>query len=215
MEKSDWEARWREGRIGFHQSEINPYLVEHGDFLAGGRTERVLVPLCGKSRDMDWLRGHFDEVVGVEIVEDGVRAWFEEHEEPYRRDHHDVGVQYSGRGITLYAADIFDIHQGVLGRVDAVYDRAALVALPLDMRRRYATHLAGMLEPGARMLLVTLEYDPEATDGPPFAVNPDHVRELYARDFELEYFEGEPADGLPPRFEGVPVNTGVWELRRR
>ena len=82
--------------------------------------------------------------------------------------------RYSADGIDIFAGDIFEITADVLGPVDAVYDRAALVALPEGMRRRYAAHLAGITAV-APQLLVTFEYDQAEMDGPPFSITEEEA----------------------------------------
>lgn len=48
---------------------------------------------------------------------------------------------YSAENIDMFTGDIFELSSEMLGPVDAIYDRAALVALPKEMRKRYAGHL--------------------------------------------------------------------------
>ena len=52
-----------------------------------------------------------------------------------------------------------------------MYDRASLIALPPEMRERYARHLAGILPPATQILLITLDYPQPEMPGPPFAVS--------------------------------------------
>lgn len=186
MSELDWQERWREGRIGFHQQRYTQALVQYADELWGtGGLGRVLVPLCGKTLDMVYLRERADEVVGVEYVRQAVEEFFDERGlEPVI----DAGppLRYRAGGYTLYVADFFDVTRADVGEIDAVFDRASLVALPPDVRPRYADHLRTLLPSGARMLLVTFDYHQSRMNGPPFSVPPEEVDELFADGFALE-----------------------------
>jgi thiopurine S-methyltransferase len=173
-----WLERWTEGRIGFHRADANPRLVEHHQ-NALGACLRVLVPLCGKSVDLEWLvvRGH--EVVGVELSELAAQAFFSERGfTPERREAGKL-VEYRYGGVAILCGDFFDVTPNDIGYFDGAYDRAALIALPSDVRPRYVQHLATLLAPKAKLLLVTLQFDAEG--GPPFSVTPEEVTASYPR----------------------------------
>ena len=148
---------------------------------------RVLVPLCGKSLDLDWLaeRGH--EVVGVEFVQTAVDAYFAERGiEPVRSNVDGFPVASRG-GVKLVVADFFRVHAGVTGTCDAVYDRGAWVAIAPEDRQRYVATLRSLLRPGARVLLVNFEHD--VGSGPPHSIAAEEIRSTW-RDFALElHFE--------------------------
>jgi len=177
MDNAGWFERWRDGRIGFHEGRANVFLDRHAGRLAG--RPRVLVPLCGKAEDLAYLAARGHRVVGVELVEDAVRAFFAEHGLAPAIAQRGALVEYATDAITLYAGDIFETSPELVGPLDAIYDRAALIALPPEVRPRYVEHLR-RLAPGALVLQVTLEYPPDALRGPPYAVVEDEVRELYA-----------------------------------
>lgn len=196
MESSFWIARWAEGRIGFHEGKPNAYLRRHAGRLDAAR--RVLLPLCGKALDLSYLAGLGHEVIGVELVEDAVRQFFDE--QGIRPDVRPRGgfVEYTADTITIFAGDMFAADATLLGRIDAVYDRAALIALPPDMRPRYAAHVRALVGTGPT-LLVTLEYASGVMEGPPFAVFEDDVRSLYTG-AHVEMIDEGPAHSarLPP-----------------
>lgn len=198
MELEDWGDRWRDGQIGFHQGDVNALLARHADAVWGAeRPRRLLVPLCGKSLDMVYLADVADEVVGVEYVEQAVQEFFSER----RLDPQvDPGppIRYRADRYTLYAADVFTVGVGELGPIDAVFDRAAMVALDEPTRAAYARHLAELTAPGARMLLITFDYDQARMPGPPFAVSTDEVARCYGDTFDIE--ELSARDALDDRF---------------
>jgi len=202
----DWLARWRDGRTGFHEDAPNALLVRHAARLAGRR--RVLVPLCGKAEDLAYLASLGHVVVGVELAERAVRAFFAQHGLEPAIAPHGPFTSYSAGAITLLAGDWFAATPELIGPVDAVYDRAALVALPPELRPRYAAHLRSLLAPGATSIVITLEYDPSAMTGPPFAVLEAELRSLYAG-AAIELLEERVAP-----FGGKCAQTGTAAIER-
>ena len=67
MKKDFWLERWERGETGFHQNEINPYLIRDWQNLYPTHGSKVFVPLCGKTKDMIWLRQQGHLVIGVEL----------------------------------------------------------------------------------------------------------------------------------------------------
>ncbi len=185
MEADFWHQRWRDNLIGFHQHEFNPYLLEYWPQLQLDEAGSVLVPLCGKSLDLRWLaRRH--SVHGVELSPRAVEDFFtEQHLDFSRRAEGEFSICET-TGITLYCGDFFKLSSAVLGKVSAVYDRAALIALPADMRVAYVTHLNGLCPPGARMLLLTMAYNQAEMNGPPFSVEDAEVHALFDSDWRVE-----------------------------
>lgn len=196
MEKDFWLQRWAAGRIGFHSPTVNPALQRHhADVLAGHR--RVLVPLCGKSVDLWWLRDQGHEVVGIELAERAVQDFFEEAGVSPRRRTEGALSAWHTDGLTLLQGDFFELS----GRFDAVWDRAALVALPPPMRERYARHLHTLVDgPG---LLVSFDYPQQERSGPPFAVPNDEV---------IRHFP--QARGLETQEITEVMNARGWGLSR-
>lgn len=180
MHPEFWRDRWREGAIGFHEGAPNAYLVEHVAKLTG----RVLVPLCGKTEDLAFLAAQGHEVIGIELVEDAVRAFFAEHGVTPTITPRGAVTHYNAGTITLIAADVFAVTRDDVGAIDSIYDRAALVALPPELRTRYVAHLGALVPPETPVLLITLEYAEGQLEGPPFAVRDAEVRERY-RSVEL------------------------------
>jgi len=222
MEPEFWQQRWRQGEIGFHLEQPNPRLVAHWPALALPAAARVLVPLCGKSRDLAWLaeRGH--EVIGVELSPIAVADFFHEQFGP---SHPLPGSsrcgnfdRYRAGNLEILCGDCFDLERSLLGPLDAVYDRAALVALPEPLRARYAKLLTELLPSGAQMLLVTFEYPQAEMSGPPFSVGPDAVQNLYGADFAIDLLASEDILDAEPRFRQRGLQTlheHVFHLRRR
>src|SRR3954465_9799823 len=157
MKPDYWLERWQEGRIGFHRPGANPRLVQHANVFKD--VVRVLVPLCGKSVDLEWLAVHGFEVVGVELSEQAAQAFFVERGfSPVRRERGSF-IEYQHGPVTILVGDFFATNSEQLGHFDGPYDRAPMIALPSELRARYAAHLPTLLTPKAKLLLVTLFFD--------------------------------------------------------
>ena len=185
MDAEFWHQRWRENQIGFHQEKVNSRLRKFWPGLGLPRGATVFVPLCGKSLDMLWLRGTGHRVLGVEISSDACAGFFRENGIAFERMVGDRFTRFVSDGIELFAGDFFALTAEDLDGVAAVYDRAALVALPTAMRSEYVTRLAGLLPGETPVLLISMSYDQTRMQGPPFSVDDDEVRRLYGGTFEI------------------------------
>jgi thiopurine S-methyltransferase len=215
MDAAFWHRRWAENRIGFHQDAPTPLLLGHWSALGVPRDASVFVPLAGKSRDMAWLAAQGHRVLGVELSRLAVEQFFAEHGLRPDVETTRYGRHYRAGGIELVCGDAFALDADALRGCAAVFDRAALIALPPDMRRRYAGELYASLPSGCRGLLVTLEYPQHEKDGPPFSVGEDEVRALYGRDWRVERLERRPIPREHPgRVVGVSrLETAVYALQ--
>lgn len=218
MNPDFWHQRWREGHIGFHQDAPTPLLLKHWRSLQLPADAKVFVPLAGKSHDMAWLAAQGHRVLGVELSQAAVEAFFAEHGlQPQRHDSR-YGMHYTAEYIELICADAFGLDQAALADCSAVFDRAALIALPPDMRQRYVSELYARLPAGCRGLLITLEYPQAEKAGPPFSVKEDEVRALFARDWQVTTLERREILAGQTQFiaEGVTaLETVVYRLDRR
>lgn len=179
MESEFWHQRWRNNEIGFHEDDVHPLLERHWNSLDVAAGARVFVPLCGKSLDMAMLHERGHEVVGIDLSPLAIDAFFSgQGLSPQTARVRGLERRTANR-YDLLVGDIFALRPELLGRVDAVYDRASLIALPPDMRVRYATLLRELLPSGIPILLITLEYRVSAFDPPPFSVTIDDVETLF------------------------------------
>lgn len=179
MDPAFWLERWQQNQIGFHQAEINAHLQDFWGVLALPHGSSVFVPLCGKSRDMLWLRAQGHPVLGVEISPIAVNDFFRENGLVPQRRHEGAFERCTADGLEILCGDFFALTSGELAAVAGVYDRASLIALPAEMRARYARHLQHILPAAAEILLITVEYPQAQMDGPPFCVHQAEVEQLY------------------------------------
>ena len=206
-----WLARWRDGRTGFHEGRPNELLDRHRARLSGAR--RVLVPLCGKAVDLAYLAAHGHEVVGVELAEQAVEAFFAEHALAPVVTRRGALVEYRAGAITVLAGDMFAVTPELIGAVDALYDRAALIALPPELRPPYVALIRRLLPSGARGLIITAEYDQSLMTGPPFAVLEDELRALYAG-ATIELLDEQPLRGTGKCSQsGVPATERCFAVQ--
>ncbi|MDV6318739.1 thiopurine S-methyltransferase [Chromohalobacter sp. HP20-39] len=208
MATDEWLARWQEGRIGFHRSAPHDALMRHWPSLGTQPGGKVLVPLCGKSLDMRWLAAQGHPVLGLELSSLAIEQFMAEGEAPISRYTQGAFTCCRQGSIELWCGDFFHFHTAQVEELSAFYDRAALIALPEATRQRYAFHLAQLLLPGARGLLISLVDTHSSEGGPPYTVADDEVERLFAANFELTHLEKRPPDESGKQ-------ESVWSLVRR
>lgn len=207
MEADFWHQMWRSGRVGFHQPDVNAFLIKHWKKLNLSGHEQVFVPLCGKSLDMLWLNQQGHAVLGVELSEQALQAFVTEHDLQVSLVQYPRFRRYEMDGMSLLSGDFFDVSVKECSEVKAVYDRAALVALPPEMRQQYASHLKAVLAPGVPILLIAMDYDQSLQSGPPFAVSALEVKALFEDRFKIEKVESDTFER-----KGVQTTENVFVL---
>jgi len=189
VEHEFWHERWRSGRIGFHRSDVHPFLRRHFTRLGIRPGDAMFVPLCGKTVDMVWLREQGARVDGVEISPVAVEAFFSESGFAVTESTIEAFRMFEGEGIRLYCGDFFDLKREIIGDCHAVYDRAALIAFPEEQRKSYIRHLMKVVQPDTPILLITLEYPQAQMEGPPFAVTHGEIEHLFGSAYTIEVLE--------------------------
>jgi thiopurine S-methyltransferase len=218
MDKAFWQERWLRRDIGFHQPHIHEQLTRLWPSLDLARGSAVFVPLAGKSRDMVWLATQGHRVVGVELSDIAVREFFEEGGKTPKRTSAGRFEISSAGPFSIYCGDFFDFPAEALKDVAAVYDRAALIALPPDMRARYAETLERIVPRNAVIFLIGIDYPEHEIIGPPFAVTSGEIDRLFGAAFEITVLEAR--DGLAAsdnlKRRGVTrLEETAYLLRRR
>lgn len=210
MDPTFWHRRWEANEIGFHESKPNPMLVAYFNALSLAKGSRVFVPLCGKTLAISWLLSNGYRIAGAELSELAIRQLFAELGiEPEITELGPITL-YRATDIDIFVGDIFDLTRKMLGPVDAVFDRAALVALPENMRVRYAKHLIDITR-NAPQLLITYDYDQTLMQGPPFAVSRDEVSRHYEVNYEISSLAN--LDLMFGRAATIAAKEHVWLLK--
>ena len=212
MEHSFWHSKWEANEIGFHEGQVNSLLASHIGALDLPEGARVFLPLCGKTADIGWLLSKGYRVAGAELSRIAIDQLFEDLGISPVVEERGSLLQYRAEGIAIFVGDIFDVTAEALGAVDAVYDRAALVALPDSLRARYATHVSAITG-NARQFLITFDYDQSVMPGPPFSITQSMVRSMYAESFDIASLASEPVAG---KLKGiVDAMEEAWILTAR
>ena len=219
MNAEFWHNRWQEKRIGFHQPDVNPLLTKYFTQLNLPANSRIFAPLCGKSVDMIWLAKQGFDIVGIELVESAVQAFFIENDISYTIKPHSENSDIkcyqgtlSGQTIALWAADIFTLTSHDIGHVDAVYDRAALIAMPPELRLQYSQQVCSLSQ-NSPQLLLTLNYDQNERAGPPFSISPEQIQQYYSAYYQIYQLEEESSilNAAPE----MAVTEPVWLLKKK
>ncbi|MEM6252728.1 MAG: thiopurine S-methyltransferase [Cyanobacteria bacterium P01_D01_bin.156] len=210
MDTGFWRQKWEQNQIAFHRSKANPLLVNHFEKLALSEGARVFVPLCGKTLDIAWLLSRGYRVAGAELIEIAIEQLFQELDvEPTISDTGKL-KRYSAENIDIFVGNIFDLSSTMLGSINAIYDRAALVALPQEIRPRYTTHLMEITAT-APQLLVSYEYDQTVMQGPPFSISAEEVCHHYDNGYTLNLLN---SNQVPGGLKGKCAATeNVWLLQ--
>lgn len=210
MDANFWHQKWERNEIGFHRSTVNPQLINHFNALSLAENSRIFLPLCGKTLDIGWLLTHNIRVVGVELSEMAIRQLFIGLGIVPAVTENNGMQHYQAENIDIFAGDLFNLSGEMLGNVDAIYDRAALVALPGEMCHQYAAHLIAITH-SAPQLLICFEYDQTLMPGPPFSISDTEIHQHYESSYELILLESEE---VPGGLKGkCAAREKVWLLR--
>ncbi|MGL1919391.1 MAG: thiopurine S-methyltransferase [Hyphomicrobiales bacterium] len=206
MQHDFWHQKWQDNKIGFHEAQANKLLTQNISKLALAKGAKIFIPLCGKTLDIDWLLTKDYSVVGAELSELAINQLFEQLNITPKTEQLDGLVRYYAPNISIYVGDIFNLTSEIIGKIDAIYDRAALVALPAKTRVDYANHMMKITRT-APQLLVCYEYDQNLMSGPPFSINAAEVQTHYANAYNITLSETDKATGK------VKATENVWLLK--
>lgn len=213
MQSEFWMDKWQKMEIGFHLDEVNKALLKYWPTLSVRAGQTVLVPLCGKSLDLLWLRQQGHSVIGIELSDIAIQQLSEQLSQSLGLEWH-ISEQgearvYRADGVTLICGDFFA--QPVLPAIDWIYDRAALVALPENMRRDYSRHLRH-ISGTAPQLLVTLDYHQPSMSGPPFALSDEEVQQHYSSHYHIELLDSRELIEQEPRFRERGLSSFIQRV---
>ena len=184
MDKEFWHNLWENNQIGFHLNEVNELLLKYFDNLNLSKASTIFVPLCGKSLDIPWLLSKGHKVVGIELNEGAIKELFKSMKITPEVSQDNSMIVYKSENITIFVGDIFDLSYEQTGHIDVIYDRAALVALPEQMRVQYTAHILNITK-SAPQLLISLEYNQSLRDRAPFSVTKDEISDHYKEHYKI------------------------------
>ena len=212
MEAEFWLDRWENNKTGWHEKQANPLLINNIDHLNLSKGDRIFLPLCGKSLDIAWLLDQGYQVVGVELSELAVKAVFNDLDITPNITKRDDLIHYQGEHLDLFVGDFFLLSGEIIGSINGIFDRAALVALPTKMRKAYTQHLC-KISNHAQQLLITLEYDQTVTAGPPFCVASPLIADYYQENYQINLLEDTHYNNEGDRLGAH--NEKVWHLKNK
>lgn len=211
-QKTNWKQSWNDGKTGFHLSNTNPSLEQYAHLFDEELT--ILVPLCGKTLDMHYLHHRNHAVIGIELVPQAIKSFFQEWG-VVPKVHHN---RFSHERITVINSNIFAVQSQDIPTIDGIFDRAALVALPTNIRTQYATHLLSLLKDGGTLLLITYDMPRPQDLGPPFAVRQHDVPHLFKRASSVELLKeihNTPQDEPRLITRGIAWSKEhIWRIRK-
>jgi len=214
MDAQFWIKAWDDGRTNFHKSSFHEKLLEYFPLFNPHEGQKVLVPLCGKTKDMLWLYSQKLKVHGVELYENPVKDFFVENNLlNYTKTSDQDFIKYSFENLTISCGDFFKLSSHPT--YDFVYDRASLVALPAQMRKDYANLMKKVVRSGGKYLLIAYEYDQSKMEGPPFSVVEEEIRELYSDSFSISRMDEKRPDDGPRLATLESIVQKVYILERK
>ncbi|CAM2961639.1 thiopurine S-methyltransferase [Legionella worsleiensis] len=185
MDKDYWHQKWQSKSIGFHQAQPNKLMQRYISSLQLAPGACVFVPLCGKSIDMIWLAAQGYQIIGNELDNNACSDFFTENQIPVQVTPMNDFIVYESANIRIFCGDFFNMNRSILGKIHAVYDRAALIALPKEMRIKYSEQITRLTTASTPILLLTTEYNQDEMQGPPFAVGKEEIITLYGTHFNV------------------------------
>ncbi len=207
-----WQQCWRDKQTSFHLAHVHPLLQQFWPQLALSPTDRVFVPLCGKSRDLMWLRALGHHVTGVELSPVAIRALFKESRLQPARTRDDRFTRWDQDRLRIFCGDFFALTAADLAGTKALYDRASLTALPAELRNAYVDHLAAILPGDCRQLLLTVEDLDEDEDEVSAGASSDEIVALYGRHFAIDLRQATFFPAVPATGDGIAEARSVHKV---
>lgn len=217
MEISYWQSRWRKDKTGWHLNKVYPLLPKFWPSLTLKAGAQVLVPLCGKSLDMRWFVEEGFKVTGIEASEKALHEFMNNYPGLFvSRQKYGCSI-FRSEDIELWQGNFLSLPPKALPSFDAVYDKAALVALPKQMRKVYAQKVLECCNSGTQILLQSFEYNQDEMGGPPFSVDEQEIQQLYGDQFELTLLYKESKIELLNKFQRRGLssyfNENIYHLK--
>jgi thiopurine S-methyltransferase len=211
MNHEFWLERWTNQQIGFHLDQVNPNLLKFYPQLNLSAPSQILIPLCGKTKDILYFYQEGHHVTGVELSQIAADEFFQENNLTPHIEKQEKFIIYFWRdskrtgSITFVVGDFFQWSELNKNEFDLVYDRASMIALPTELRTQYVLVLQKLRF--HKIFLITLSYNQTLVEGPPFSVSPQDVSEFY-KNFKIEELDNHPST------REIPTTEHVFLIRR-
>lgn len=210
MESDFWHDLWEANDTGWHLDTTNPFLQEFLSQLELKEDSRIFIPLCGKTIDIKWLLSKGHRIVGAELNENAIKELFVSLS--LHPNIQNIGqlTLYSAKNIDIFVGDILELNKEILGKVDAIYDRGALVALPNEIRIKY-TSLLKYIASAIPQLLISYEYDQNLIEGPPFSITKSEIKKHYGELYDIKLLKSFKIEDGP--FAEISAYENIWLLK--
>lgn len=185
MKTSYWKNRWQKNNTGWHLSTVYPMLTKVWPTLSVPENATVLIPLCGKSKDIDWLSQRCGKVIGVEVSKKAIETTLDRLDQEIKQDSSHGLTVYRAGNVELWEADILNLPKTIVTPPDVIYDKAAIIALPKERRKEYAAKLLALSSNNTQMLMQIFDYKQHEMDGPPFSVDRDELQQLLGKQYDI------------------------------
>tara|TARA_R110002110_G_scaffold415800_1_gene656285 strand:- start:42688 stop:43344 length:657 start_codon:yes stop_codon:yes gene_type:complete len=218
MDQAFWHEKWNSDNIPFNQKQPNPFMVKFFNRLNLKPGSTIFAPLCGKSVDLVWLAEQGFKVIGSELNYQACKDFYHENAIPFKEHKEKSFHFFSSENITLLAGDFFELSNDIIGKIDAIYDRASLIALPSDTRLLYAEKIINLTNANTHLFLITIGYKQSQMQGPPFSVNETEVYQLYSQYFHIETVHNKRAKNIPLHLQAkglIEANDLVFSLLKK
>ena len=191
MDKEYWLKTWALKDIQFHSDQVDSHLIEYIEKLKLQPGDLILVPLCGKTRDLMWLAKAGFRVIGVEISPIACEEFFSDFGITPNIIKTSSFTKYQYENITLFCGDIFNLNPNDLPNIRAIFDHRALIALPAPLRTKYVNHLLHCASDNHIKILLIVLHSSNEVKGPPFPISDQEIKILYGKDFEITKLSSE------------------------
>lgn len=211
MDYEFWNKCWQRPSQPFHVDGEHPFLKWcYADIFSA--EQKILIPLSGKSLDAIALAERKFHTVSIEFNPLAVHQFFNDNNlspliTSFDSDANpnDSKFLYQVEHIDIWLADFFNVNSNDTGLLSQVWDRAALVALPDEMRKKYISHLKTLLKPKAIILTALMDYDDSEMSGPPFKITEQELKSLY-HDAQVELLDSIDIRASHPRWEELKLS---------
>lgn len=207
------ENCWSQGRTPWHLTKPHDFLIKHLHRLLNGRKVsdcNILVPLCGKSVDLIWLKDQgFKQIIGVEGVRTAIQDFSSESgislKETVLQGMDIPSFESEDGRLKIILTDFFKLdHPSVNASVDCVWDRGSLVAILPEHRPQYTASIQRLLrkESSWRYLAAITEYDKSHMEGPPHSITHEELKGIFGLFADAEVIEvADVSSGEPLKFD--------------
>lgn len=192
-----WNDHYLTGETPWDIGRANPVVLRGAEALDPGA--RIVVPGCGRGWEVEALavRGH--RICALDVAPAALDA---------------LGARLDARGDSIGArvdrrvADVLDPPAELVGAFDGWAEHTCFCALEPTLWPAYVASAARLLRPGGLLFGAFLHFD--RAKGPPHGTNPDEVRALFEKAFEIEHLAS-----APETFEAAGVPQLEARFRRR